>query len=144
MTRSSGCRCPKPSAKCSGFWLKDQPHGEYLFARALGQKPVSAQAARADRRAMLKQAGIDKKISLHNLRYTYAAHRLDAGAERVDLQALLGHSTINTTQIDTKRGAGADGAGGGEVVKHPAAFPPCVADPPPRSAAADDTAAAFM
>jgi site-specific recombinase XerD len=27
-----------------------------------------------------------------------------AGAERVDIQALLGHSTINTTQIDTHVG----------------------------------------
>ena len=106
---------------------------------------MSAQAARASLRGILKQAGIDKKISLHNLRYTYAAHRLDAGAERVDLhQALLGHKSIATTQIDTKRGAGADGAGGGAVVSHPAAFPPVAADPPPRSAAAEDTAAAFM
>ena len=30
-----------------GFWLKDRARGEFAFARALGQKPVSAQAARA-------------------------------------------------------------------------------------------------
>ena len=82
-----------------GFWLKDQPHGEYLFARALGQKPVSAQAARADLRGMLRQAGIEKKISPHKLRHTYATNRLDTGAERVDIKALLGHESISTTQI---------------------------------------------
>ena len=49
---------------------------------------------------MLKPAGIEKKISPHQRRHTDATHRLNAGAERVDLQALLGHSTINTTQID--------------------------------------------
>lgn len=43
-----------------GFWLKDRPKGEYVFARAAGQKPVSAQAARAYLRGMLKKAGIDK------------------------------------------------------------------------------------
>ena len=25
-----------------GFWLKDQPRGEFVFARAAGQKPVSS------------------------------------------------------------------------------------------------------
>ena len=86
------------------FWLKDRARGEFVFARAAGQKPVSAQAARADRRGMLKQAGIDKKISPHKLRHTDATHLLNAGAELVDIQALLGHESIATTQIDTHVG----------------------------------------
>ena len=53
---------------------------------------------------MLKQAGIEKKISPHKLRHTYATNLLNAGAELVDIQALLGHSTINTTQIYTNVG----------------------------------------
>ena len=78
--------------------------GEYVFARAAGQQPVSSQAARAYLRGMLKKAGIDKKISPHKLRHTYATNLLNAGAELVDIQALLGHSTINTTQIYTNVG----------------------------------------
>ena len=65
---------------------------------------MSAQAARAYLRGMLNQAGIDKKISPHQRRHTYATHLLNAGAERVDIQALLGHSTISTTQIYTHVG----------------------------------------
>jgi len=30
-----------------GFWLKDRPRGEFVFARAAGQPPVTSQAARA-------------------------------------------------------------------------------------------------
>jgi integrase/recombinase XerD len=53
---------------------------------------------------MLKQAGIDKKISPHQRRHTYATNLLNAGAERVDIQALLGHESIATTPIDTNVG----------------------------------------
>ena len=75
-----------------------------MFARAPGQKPVSAQAARAYLRGMLRKAGIDKKITPHKLRHTYATNPLNAGAELVDIKALLGHESISTTQIDTHVG----------------------------------------
>ncbi len=68
-----------------GFWLKDQPRGEFVFARTPGQKPVSSQAARAYLRGMLQKAGIDKPITPHKLRHTYATNLLNAEAERVDI-----------------------------------------------------------
>ena len=97
---------PLPDAfgQVFGFWLKDQPRGEFAFARAAGQKPVSSQAARAYLRLMLKKAGIEKKISPHKLRHTYATNLLNAGAELVDIKALLGHESISTTQIYTNVG----------------------------------------
>lgn len=54
---------------------------------------------------MPQKTGIDKPITPHKLRHTYATDRLDAGAERADIQALPGHESIATT-----------GAGGGAVV----------------------------
>ena len=53
---------------------------------------------------MLQKAGIEKKISAHKLRHTYATNLLNAGAERVDIKALLGHESVATTQIDTHVG----------------------------------------
>jgi integrase/recombinase XerD len=40
----------------------------------------------------------------HQLRYTNAANLLNAGAERVDIKALLGHDRVATIQIDTNVG----------------------------------------
>jgi len=95
---------PEAFGQVFGFWLKDQPRGEYVFARVAGQKPVSSQAARAYLRGMLRKAGIDKKISPHKLRHTYATNLLNAGADLVDIKALLGHESIATTQIYTNVG----------------------------------------
>ncbi|MCP5135100.1 MAG: tyrosine-type recombinase/integrase [Gammaproteobacteria bacterium] len=50
---------------------------------------------------MPQKAGIDKPITPHKLRHTYATNLLNAGAGRVDIQALLGHESIATMQIYT-------------------------------------------
>jgi integrase/recombinase XerD len=95
---------PEAFGTVFGFWLKDQPRGAFVFAKASGQKAVSSQAARAYLRGMVRKAGIDKKISPHKLRHTYATNLLNAGAELVDIKALLGHESIATTQIYTNVG----------------------------------------
>jgi integrase/recombinase XerD len=82
----------------------DRARGEFVFARAPGQKPVSAQAARAYLRGMLRKAGIEKKISPHQIRHTDATNLLNAGAERADRQALPGQATLTTPPMDTRVG----------------------------------------
>ena len=54
-----------------------------------------------DIKTLAARAGINKKITPHKLRHSFATHMLQNGGNVVAIQKLLGHTSLNTTQIYT-------------------------------------------
>jgi integrase/recombinase XerD len=73
---------------------------EYLFLNGRGSK-LSRMGFWKILRAAVVSAGIKKDVTPHTFRHSFATHLLDAGVNLRIVQALLGHASIDTTQIYT-------------------------------------------
>jgi len=95
---------PEVFGQVFGYWMADRPRDDFVFAKKPGDKPPGPRAVRSYLKRLVEKAGIDKKITPHKLRHTYATRLLESGAELVDIQVLLGHVNLSTTQIYTHVG----------------------------------------
>ena len=64
-------------------------------------KPLTRMAVFNIIKKYVKIAGINKKISPHTFRHSFATHMLEGGADLRVVQEILGHENINTTEIYT-------------------------------------------
>ena len=76
-------------------------HGKLVDKAVFLNKNGTRVSARAVERLIdkyLKQSGIQKKVTPHILRHTFATHLLNSGADMRGIQELLGHASLSTTQ----------------------------------------------
>lgn len=104
------CPIGRPAIDALGAWLEDgrpslrersaAPDDGALFLNAAGTRlGVRGMRGRFDR--LVLRAGLDRGVSPHTLRHSFASHLLDGGADLRVVQELLGHASLATTQVYT-------------------------------------------
>ncbi len=71
-----------------------------LFVNSKGG-PITDRSIRRIVEKYINKLALNKKISPHSLRHTFATHLLNNGADLRTVQELLGHVSLSTTQIYT-------------------------------------------
>jgi len=80
------------------YWTHCRPE-QWLFpsSRGLGE-PICASTAQRIFANAKRRAGIDKIGGIHSLRHAYATHQLENGLPVHELQRLLGHNNLQSTE----------------------------------------------
>jgi site-specific recombinase XerD len=79
------------------YWRLERPPGTLLFPGATQTGYMSPEAVRKALHEAAKKVGVQKRVTPHVLRHSFATHLLEAGEDIRTIQVLLGHQSIRST-----------------------------------------------
>jgi site-specific recombinase XerD len=78
------------------YWRRGRP-SHWLFPGADPSHPVTTRTVQRACREAVEAAGLDKSVTVHTLRHSFATHLLEQGVDIHVIQDLLGHRNIMST-----------------------------------------------
>jgi site-specific recombinase XerD len=79
------------------YWREARPRG-YLFPGKKEGSPINPTILQRGFAVAKLKARIDKKVSFHSLRHSFATHLMESGVSVRTIQTLLGHRSLGTTE----------------------------------------------